>query len=82
MQTPDFWSIPFVGGPPMAADATPLLATVLQRITDAPPPSPLRYDDALGEWWSARGMRGALDLAAQWRVAVALGLLDDDETAA
>ena len=38
-------------------------------------PSPLRYDDALGDWWSAHGTRGALDRAAQWRAAVALGLL-------
>jgi hypothetical protein len=45
------------------------------------PPSPPRYDDALGEWWSARGMRGALDRAAQWRAAVALGLLDDEGNA-
>jgi hypothetical protein len=76
MQTPDFWSIPFVGGPPVAADAPALFARVLARVTGAPAPSPLRYDEALGEWWSAQGTRGALDRAAQWRAAVALGLLD------
>lgn len=76
MQTPDFWSIPFVGGPPVAADAPALLGPVLARVTGAPPPSPLRYDEALGAWWSAQGTRGALDRAAQWRAAVALGLLD------
>ena len=78
MSTPDFWSIPFVGGPPVAADAPTLLGDVLARITGATPPSPLRYDDALCDWWSAQGARGALDRAAQWRAAVALGLLDQD----
>ena len=34
----------------------------------------------LGEWWSAQGARGALDRDAQWRAAVALGLLDQDST--
>ena len=80
MQTPDFWSIPFVSGPPVAADAPALLGEVLARVTDAMPPSPLRYDDDLGAWWSAHGTRGALDRGAQWRAAVALGLLDQDST--
>jgi hypothetical protein len=80
MQTPDFWSIPFVSGPAVAADAPELLRIVLERVTGAPPPSPLRYDGALGEWWSAHGARGALDLAAQWRAAVALGLVGQDTT--
>jgi hypothetical protein len=80
MQTPDFWSIPFVGGEPVAADAPALLGDVLQRITGVAPPSPLRYDDALGDWWSAHGVRGALDLDAQWRAALALGLVDDEAT--
>jgi hypothetical protein len=75
MQTPDFWSIPFVGGTPRAGAAPPLLAAVLERVTGAAPPVPLRYDEALGEWWSERGTRGALDRAAQWRAAVALGLV-------
>jgi hypothetical protein len=78
MQTSDFWSIPFVSGPPVAADAPELLGDVLQRVTGATPPAPLRYDEALGEWWSAQGARGALDRAAQWRAAVALTLLDQD----
>jgi hypothetical protein len=78
MQTPDFWSIPFVSGPPTAADAPPLLGAVLQRVTGVTPPSPLRYDDDLGTWWAAHGTRGALDRAAQWRAAVALGLLPPD----
>jgi hypothetical protein len=79
MQTPDFWSIPFVSGPPAAADAPALLGAVLHRVTGAPPPAPLRYDDDLGTWWSTQGTRGALDRAAQWRAAVALGLVDPDE---
>jgi hypothetical protein len=78
MQTPDFWSIPFVGGTPVAAEAPVLLGSVLQRVTGATPPSPLRYDEALGDWWSAHGSRRALDRAAQWRASVALGLLDQD----
>ncbi len=76
MQTPDFWSIPFVSGPPAVADAPGLLWAVLQLATGTDPPTPLRYDESLGEWWSAQGMRHALDLDAQWRAAVALGLLD------
>jgi hypothetical protein len=80
MQTPDFWSIPFVSGTPVAADAPALLGEVLARATDATPPSPLRYDDDLGAWWSSHGTRGALDRGAQWRAAVALGLLDQDST--
>jgi hypothetical protein len=88
MQTPDFWSIPFVSGPPRATAAPPLLAppllappllaTVLAAIVDdgATPPSPLRYDDGLGAWLSEHGMRRALPPDAQWRANVALGLLD------
>jgi hypothetical protein len=76
MQTPDFWSIPFVGGPPVAGDAPALLAPVLGAATGVMPTTPLRYDEALGDWWSAHGARGALDRDAQWRAAVALGLLD------
>ncbi len=48
MQTPDFWSIPFVSGTPVAAGAPALLGEVLARATGATPPSPLRYDDAPG----------------------------------
>jgi hypothetical protein len=76
MQTPDFWSIPFVDGTPVAADAPPLLGAVLERITEEVPPEPLRYDNTLGAWWSAHGTRGALDREAQWRAAVARGLVD------
>jgi hypothetical protein len=81
MQTPDFWSIPFVGGTSAAADAPQLLGTVLERITGAVPPEPLRYDEALGVWWSAHGARGALDRDAQWRAVVALGLLEPNDGA-
>jgi hypothetical protein len=78
MQTPDFWSIPFVGGPPVATDAPALLGSVLSRVVGGDvPPEPLRYDDALGIWWSERGMRGALPLDAQWRASCALGLMRD-----
>lgn len=77
MQTPDFWSIPFVSGPPIAADAPELLGDVMRRVTGTRPPSPLRYDDGFGDWWSSQGVRGALDRTAQWRAAVALGLLDE-----
>jgi hypothetical protein len=79
MQTPDFWSIPFVGGPRRVAPAPPLLGVVLQHVvgTPDPLPDPLRYDDALGAWLSRRGVRGALSLDAQLRAAIALGLVDD-----
>jgi hypothetical protein len=78
MQTPDFWSIPFVSGPPHAASAPPLLADVLARVAlpNAPElPAPLRYDEALGAWLSATALRGALTVEDQYRAAVALGLL-------
>jgi hypothetical protein len=77
MATPDFWSIPFVSGRPAAGDAPALLGAVLRTITGAEPAAPLRYDDALGEWWSAHGVRGALSVGEQWRAAHALGLVDD-----
>jgi len=77
MQTPDFWSVPFVRGTPSAGDAPARLAAVLGRV--APPgaalPEPLRYDEALGAWLSATGLRGALDVVDQLRAARALGLV-------
>ncbi len=84
MQTPDFWSIPFVAGPPAAGDAPTVFGDVLDRVvgTGVALPAPLVYDDALGEWWSAHGMRGALPLDAQWRAAFALGLVDETGAAA
>jgi hypothetical protein len=78
MQTSDFWSIPFVDGPPVAAEAPALLGAILREVTAIAPPTPVRYDDVLGDWWSEHGTRGALDRDAQWRAAVALGLLDPD----
>jgi hypothetical protein len=80
MQTPDFWSIPFVSGTPVAADAPGVLGSVLANVGRAfALPSPFRYDDALGDWLSMVGMHQALDHAAQFRAAVALGLLDASE---
>jgi hypothetical protein len=78
MQTPDFWSIPFVGGPPRAGDAPPLLAAVLARVTGdgSSPPVPVRYDAGLGTWLTVHGLLGALPRAAQLRAATALGLVD------
>jgi hypothetical protein len=80
MQTPGFWSIPFVAGPPATGPAPALLGTVLRAITGSDAPAPLRYDDALGSWWSAQGVRGALSLADQATAAGALGLIDVPET--
>ena len=82
MQTPDFWSIPFVSGEPVAGDAPALLGEVLAGVAPevptpvpAPLPAPLRYDDALGTWLSVTGLRGALSAREQYDAAVALGLL-------
>ncbi len=81
MQTPDFWSIPFVSGPPQTAAAPALLGDVLALVapSDAPElpalPAPLRYDEALGAWISRTALRGALTVEEQYRAAVALGLL-------
>jgi hypothetical protein len=79
MQTPDFWSIPFVGDGPHDGDAPPLLAPVLREVLDAGAavPDPLRYDDALGALLSAHLGRGWLPLDAQWRAAAALGLVEE-----
>jgi len=78
MQTPDFWSIPFVSGEPAPSAAPALLGDVLVRVA-APgvpaPPTPLRYDEALGAWLSASALRGALSPRDQYVAAVALGLL-------
>jgi len=79
MQTPDFWSIPFVGGEPQPSDAPALLGDVLAHVAPAgagPPPVPLRYDDALGAWISDTALRGALSEREQYAAAVALGLLE------
>ncbi len=82
MQTPDFWSIPFVSGDPVASDAPALLDAVLARVEQrgrapgAPgAPTPLRFDETLGAWLSATALRGALSPRDQYRAAVALGLL-------
>jgi hypothetical protein len=78
MQTPDFWSIPFVSGVPVAADAPALLGDVLGRVVPAGAagsPVPLRYDDAIGAWLSGTALRGALTVREQYAAAVALGLL-------
>lgn len=82
MQTPDFWSIPFVNGEPVASDAPTLLDAVLTRVAVAgeatgasAPPRPPRYDEELGGWLSATALRGALSPRDQFRAAVALGLL-------
>jgi hypothetical protein len=78
MQTPDFWSIPFVAGPPQPSDAPPALAAVLAAVVGSAHavPTPLRYDDDLGRWLSRVGVRGALSRDDQLRAAVALGLVD------
>ena len=77
MQSRDFWSIPFVGGPPQASDAPSLLVPVLQRCVGSAVevPNITEYDQALGEWLSAHGLGGALDSSQQLRAMVALGLL-------
>ena len=77
MQTPDFWSIPFVSGPPEASAAPALLGAVLAQLAPGvAPPSPLRYDDALGSWLSVHLGREWLPLDAQLRASVALGMID------
>ena len=77
MQTPDFWSIPFVGGPPVAGDAPALLAPVLEAVLEpgVALPRPLRYDDALGVLLTRHLGRGWLPLDAQLAAAEALGML-------
>jgi hypothetical protein len=76
MQTPDFWSIPFVSGPGQASDAPPLFGAVLARLAPgATLPSPLRYDNALGLFLSDHLAREWLPLDARLRAAVALGML-------
>ncbi len=55
---PDLWSIPFTSLDPADAvlDAPAPLAECLARLASPgapPPPSPLRYDDALGTWCTA-----------------------------
>jgi hypothetical protein len=77
MQTPDFWSIPFVAGPPRATDAPPGAASLLEAAL-APGtvlPAPLQWSVALGELLSTRLGRAWLPLGAQLRAARALGLV-------
>ena len=78
MQTPDFWSIPFVSGTPTATDAPALLAGVLALLAPGvEPPSPLRFDDGLGAWLSKNLGREWLPIGAQAQAAVALGMIDE-----
>jgi hypothetical protein len=76
-QTPDFWSVPFRPDGPRTSDAPPLLAAVLDLLVDdaAPPPSPLRFDDALGTFLTEHLGRRWLPVDAQLRAAIALGLV-------
>ena len=77
MQSRDFWSIPFVGGPPQSSGAPSMLVPVLQRCVGSAVEVPIitEYDQALGEWLSAHGLGGALDPSQQLQAMVALGLL-------
>jgi hypothetical protein len=79
MQTPDFWSIPFVSHGPRDGDAPALLGRMLERVLEpsVQPPDPLRYDDGLGALLSTHLGRDWLPFDAQWRAAAALGLVDD-----
>jgi hypothetical protein len=78
LQTPDFWSIPFVGGTPVATDAPALLGPVLTYVLDpgTEQPTPLRYGPELGELLSTHGARAWIGYDEQWRAARALGALD------
>jgi hypothetical protein len=77
MQTPDFWSIPFVPGAPAVTDAPDALAPVLQSLLapGTPLPEPLRWAPELGELLSDHLGRAWLPLTDQLVAARALGLL-------
>jgi len=77
MQTPDFWSIPFVPGPPRGDDAPGALAPVLHAVLapGAAIPSPLRWSHELGDLLSEHLGRAWLPLDAQLVAARALGLV-------
>ena len=83
MATPDYWSIPFVGGPPATSPAPPLLSVVLNRAVGGNEPLGVidQYDNALGEAISSHGLRGALSEYHQLRVALTLGLIDEHDLA-
>lgn len=77
MQTPDFWSIPFVSGEPVASPAPSALAPVLAQVL-APGtllPDPVRFDAALGAVLSDHLGRAWLSLLDQLAAARALGAL-------
>jgi hypothetical protein len=83
MQTPDFWSIPFVstqapkGSDAQASDAPDALAPVLRAVLrpGVALPTPLRFDARLGALLSADLGRAWLSLDAQRDAARALGSL-------
>lgn len=85
MQTPDFWSIPFVGSPPPTEPpaAPTLLGACLARVVepDASLPTPLRYAPSLGTWLGEHLGRSWLPVAAQLRAAMALGAVDEHDLA-
>ena len=84
MQTPDFWSIPFVAGERHAGGPVPApLARIVALVTDGTAPAgTLRVDEALGAELSAHLGRRWLPVRDQLAAAVALGLVAVDEVAA
>jgi len=84
MQTPDFWSIPFAGGPVRDRPAPPALSEVLAGVVAEPysVPAPLRYDDGLADLMATDLGRRWLDVAEQLRATIALGLVSVDDVAA
>jgi hypothetical protein len=83
MRTPDFWSIPFAGGPVTDRPAPPALAEVLAAAAADPRaiPVPLRYDRALDGFLANDLGRGWLGPAEQLRATIALGLVSVDDVA-
>lgn len=80
LQSCDFWSIPFVGGPPQAGPAPAALGAVLVALAEPEPVDdpPTRFDDALARWFDEHHGRTWLSARDQLRAAAALGLLDPD----
>jgi hypothetical protein len=77
MQTPDFWSVPFIGGPPVEVAAPPTLRVVFERVVEPGTsfPNPLRYDRALAATVDAHLDDAWLPPADRLAVLEALSLL-------
>jgi hypothetical protein len=82
LQSADFWSIPFGGGPREETPAPVILRAVLDRLAAPEDAStaPAVFGDELARWVDDHHGRAWLPIRAQLRASLALGLIEVDPT--